>query len=315
MRAKNAKPKGMPARVPDRELVVTDPDLERVDVAKLAYFRWTGERTPGKTKRALYERSVRMGPLAPVPEVDHWAMEEFAYHGAPGDLWQPMDAYLEFVGDRLSERGKGMLRNWTRARVGFYEIVKVGSRTAALREWDVAGRRHAGDPVEVVTPGIGGVSFYRGHEGELVLTYVAPWDTQTGLHCAMGYGSVMPKSDVGAWELVLNFRHPMLVATPYPWKTSGKERQRYLAEWRSREWVPWLAERLRFPFRGLLAMGSRVAEMQVNGLQLTDDETARRVGIYFLGTVGGKPAMVGATTVGPPDVASPNWMPMEEYRA
>ena len=60
---------------------------------------------------------------------------------------------------------------------------------AELREWDAYAGTAVGPWLRVIALNIGGVNFYRKHEGQLTLTYVAPWAPAEQLHCAMGYGS------------------------------------------------------------------------------------------------------------------------------
>jgi hypothetical protein len=107
-------------------LVCTDDDLRRQpDHVKFIYATYVSEREPGQSKIDQLEKAFQQGPLGMIPEIDHWAWEEFLWHGFPNAPWHPMEAYLDFVGDRLSEAGREQLRRWKEARFGFYEVGKV----------------------------------------------------------------------------------------------------------------------------------------------------------------------------------------------
>jgi hypothetical protein len=93
-------------------LKCTDADLGRPGRIKYQYATYITEFEPGKSKVDRIERDAQRGPLYLVLEIDHWALEEYFWHGVPGDTWDPMEAYLDFVGDRLSGAGKTQLRQW-----------------------------------------------------------------------------------------------------------------------------------------------------------------------------------------------------------
>ena len=45
--------------------------------------------------RERLEWQLENGPLGDEDEMDHWGMEEFFWHGAPGSAFHPIDAYLQ----------------------------------------------------------------------------------------------------------------------------------------------------------------------------------------------------------------------------
>jgi hypothetical protein len=299
-------------------LVCRDEDLTRgPDVVKFRYATYVSEYPPGKGKLARLEKALQQGPLGSIPEIDHWAMEEFFWHGVPNDPWHPMEAYLEFVGDRLSQAGQEQLRRWKEARIGFYEIGPVQGNTLALREWDPASRSPVGQPFRAITLGMGGVGIFRGDKGKLLLTYVSPWLPDENVYCSMGYALMPGKGEVGVTELLLGFRHPGVVAQPLPWKTSPKARRDYLKTWKTRDWLSWLEERMEFPFRALIPFPPKgeIKEYPVTGLVRTDADHVKNFGVYVQAPIKGGIQAVGLTNVIPLDVCSPNWLALMEYGA
>jgi hypothetical protein len=264
------------------------------------------------------ERAFQRGPLGMIPEIDHWAIEEFLWHGFPNEPWHPMEAYLDFVGDRLSEAGREQLRRWKEARIGFYEIGKVRGDTVVLQKWDPARQSPVGEPFRAITLGMGGAGFFRRHRGHLTLTYVAPWLPAEGIFCSMGYAIMPEKDEAGMVELLLNLRRPELVAQPLPWQISAAAKRHHLKTWKQRDWQPWLEERLEFPFRALMLTSPDRTEFkvsQVTGLLPLDTDETRQFGVYVEVPVKGGIHAVGLTNLTVLDISSPNWMPIAEYRA
>ena len=147
----------------------------RPEHLKFAYATWASKRRPGHQKLARLERAFKRGPLGEMPDIDHWAMEEFFWHGMPGDDWHPIEAYIEYIGECWSEEAREQFRRWKEARIGFFEVGRARGDTVILREWDVVSDRPVGDSFPAITLGIGGVEFLRSDRGKLLLTYVAPW--------------------------------------------------------------------------------------------------------------------------------------------
>ena len=267
---------------------------------------------------AQLERAFQQGPLGMIPEINHWAMEEFLWHGFPNESWHPMDAYLDFVGDRLSEAGREQLRGWKEARIGLYEIGKVRGETVMLQEWDPVLQSSVGEPFKAISLGIGGAGFLRHYRGHLAFTYMAPWIPEEGIFCSMGYAIMPEKDEAGMVELLLNLRRPELVAQPLPWQISAAAKRDYLKTWKQRDWLPWLEERLEFPFRALMAVPTddkKLKAVQITGLLTLDAEQTRQLGVYANIPVEGGINAVGLTSLGPLDISSPNWTPVAEYHA
>jgi len=299
-------------------LVCRDEDLKHgPDVVKFRYATYVSEHLLGRSKLARFEKALQQGPLGSIPEIDHWAMEEFFWHGVPNDPWHPMEAYLEFVGDRLSQAGQEQLRRWKEARIGFYEIGPVQGNTMVLREWDPASRSPIGQSFRAITLGIGSVDIFRGDKGKLLLTYVSPWLPDENVYCSMGYALMPGKDEVGVTELLLGLRHPEVVTQPLPWKTSPKARRDCLKTWKARDWLSWLEERMEFPFRALIPFPPRgkIKEYPVTGLVRTDADHVKNFGVYVQVPVKGGIQAVGLTNVIPLDVCSPNWLALMEYGA
>ena len=300
-------------------LACTDDDLRRrPDHVKFIYATYVSERDPGRRKMAQLERAFQQGPLGMIPEIDHWAMEEFLWHGVPNDSWHPMEAYLDFVGDRLSEAGREQLRRWKEARIGFYEVGKVRRGTVVLQEWNPVSKSPVGEPFRAISLGMGGAGFFRQYRGHLVVTYVAPWLPAEGISCSMGYAIMSEKDEAGPFELLLNLRMPALVAEPLPWERSAAAKRKHLKTWKERDWLPWLEERLEFPFRALMLTSPDRTEFkvsQVTGLLPLDTDETRQFGVYVEVPVKGGIHAVGLTNLTVLDISSPNWMPMAEYRA
>jgi len=300
-------------------LVCTDDDVRRQpDRVKFIYATYVSEREPGRSKMAQLERAFQQGPLGIIPEIDHWAMEEFLWHGIPNDSWHPLEAYVDFVGDCLSEAGREQLRRWKEARIGFYEVGKVQGDTLVLQEWDPVLQSSVSEPFQAITLGIGGAGLFRQYRGHLLLTYVAPWLPAEGIFCSMGYAIMPDKHEAAIFELLLNLRMPGLVAQPLPWATNASARRHYLMTWKQRDWLPWLEERMEFPFRALIAVpphGKQLRAVQVTGLLHLDADQSRQLGVYVQVPAGRGIKVVGLTNLGPLDISSPNWMPVAEYQA
>jgi hypothetical protein len=292
-------------------------------VAKFKYVKYASRERPGNRKLARFERALKRGPLGSVPDIEDWAMEEFWWHGVPDDDWHPLEAYLSFVGDRLSPAGHEQLRRWKEARIGFYEIGNVVDDAIVMaiimQEWDPAQRTHVGEPFRAVTPGLGGVEFLRQYYGQVELTYVAPWLPNQDLYCAMGYGTMVPKEKVGVLELMLGLHQPAVAARPLPWKVSAAMHREHVREWKRRDWVTWLDEHMEFPFRAIVPTppAGEPQEVTIDDLLRQDPDATRQFGVYVsvLEEGGRSVTLFGLTNVLPLDITSPNWWAVAEYGA
>ena len=300
-----------------------DPSLARPDLVKFDYGASVISQEPGRTKLAQMTGALRLGPLEFFGEAQlkDYGLEEFLWHGAPGDDWHPLESYLAANSQRFPPAAQAQLRHWKEARIGMYEIGEVAEGTVGLQEWDPLTGQHAGEPLRAIALNIGGAGFFRSQRGQVYLTYVSPWSPEAGIHCALGYGNKFKKRQAATEValLMLGLRQPALVSQPYPWLTGPAAEAEALRLWRAREWHGWLAERLTFPFQAFVSQPPRGEQSIETVTQLVPAtaEQARMLGIYLLVEKrSGKEALVsGLTGVVPTDLASPNWRPIAEYHA
>jgi len=303
-----------PARWPG----VRDPSLARPDMVKFDLAEWASTHEPGKSKLKQLEEGFRNGVLGYLPDIAHWAMEEFFWHGLPGDRWQPIDAYLAARGERFAPAAHEQLRLWKEAKLSLLEIGEVRDDLVELRAWDPYLRTPSGPWLRAIALNIGGVNFYRQSRGQTTLTYLAPWAPQEQLFCALGYGAFLPKQEVHRLLPYLGLHHPEILCRAMPWKVSRSAENDFQRVWRSREWHSWLSERLQFPFQALIPMARTHAPALRTVVRLlpTTSQQARDFGIYFeVPWDQGDVAAIGATAVTPLDVTAPNLPALREYSA
>lgn len=295
----------------------SDPSLARPDRVKFELAEFAIRRGPGRAKYRTFEDALRQGHLGFLPHIDHWAIEEFCWHGVPGDPWHPVEAFLESAGERFPPAAREQLRLWKQARIGLFEVGDVRDDTVGLQEWDPVRGTAVGPAVRAITLNLGGTNLFRGKQGFIQLTYLAPWAPADHLSCGMGYGTMMPKKDAIVLLMYLGLRHPEVVARPAPWKASRAAADAYLREWQHRDWYGWLGERLQFPFHALVQTPpqGKLALKLVQGLIPTTAEQAWRFGIYFEVPGESEVMVAGATAVTPIDVALPNFAALMEYHA
>ncbi len=302
----------MPAHWPG----ASDPSLARPDVVKFELAEFAIGSEPGKSKEKQLSQGLRKGALGFLPELDHWAMEEFLWHGLPGDPWHPIEAFLAQSGDRFPPPAQAQLRRWKAAQIGLFEVGKIQNETLALREWDPVNATLRA-PVQAVALSIGGINSYRASQGKITLTYVAPWLPAENLYCAMGYGITVPKGEAALAVPDLGLRYPDVVSRPLPWELNRATEKEYVRRWRQREWHSWLREHLQFPFWALVAMppkGQPVLK-QVTELIPSTPEQAYQLGIYLAVPLGKEVVVAGGTMVTPLDVTSANFRALTEYHA
>jgi len=312
-----AAPLPAASRLISAEAGVSDPDLVKFD-----YAEYVSQHEPGRTKLANMETATSHGPLGfDEYHARHWAMEEFFWHGVPGDAWHPLDAYLAENSARFTPAATTQLRRWKEARVGLYEIGDVAQGTVGLQEWDPLTGAHSGPPLRAIALNLGGVGQYSGQRGRINLTYVSPWSPEAGVYCALGYSTMVKKRQaVSEIALVmLGLRQPKLACRPYPWKASDAAEAEAERVWRGREWHGWLAQRLSFPFQAFVRQPPKGEQRIETVTELVPSEPAdaRNFGIYLTVVLdGGKEAMVsGLTGIIPTELASANWLPIAEYHA
>jgi hypothetical protein len=295
-----------------------DPSLARPDVVKFEFATWATAQEPGRSKSRHMENGARRGPLGDLLELaDHWIIEEFLWHGAPGDDWHPLDAFLGQAGARFSPAAAEQLRLWKAAEIGLFEIGEVQGDTVTFQAWDPIQAAHASRPLRAISLNIGGVQAYRQMPGAITFTYLAPWVPADNLYCAMGYGKTLAKRDVAMLVPYLGLRHPKVVCRPLPWKRQRADADDYLRQWRQREWQSWLRERLQFPFWALVGTppDGKPELLQVTELIPSTPLQAQQMGIYMAVPFEGAALAAGATMVEPIDVTSPNHLALAEYRA
>jgi hypothetical protein len=293
-----------------------DASLERPDLVKMALGEFALHGDPGRAKNRQLQRDLANGILGDVPSIKDWAMEEFLWHGLPGDSWHPIDAFLVREAARFSPAACEQLRRWKDARIGFFEIGPVQGDCVVLREWDPIEKEPCGPDFPSISLNIGGVNLYRERQDAISLTYVAPWTPEIGLMCALGYG-LMLEPRQAAWYLpLLGLRRPDVVARPLPWKASPVAQYEYAKTWRQRSWHDWLAERLEFPFLAMVGGPGVDPQLKtVRSLLPSTPEEVRDFGIYFGLDDEVERVAVGATAVLPSDVTTDNALPLAEYRA
>lgn len=307
----------------DAELLCTDADLtdpQRLgQVVKYNFATYVTTREPGRSKLRAWKQHIAHGPLTFFPHLEDWVVEEFLYHGVPGDDWQPLEVYLAFVGPHLSEAGRAQLRQWQQAQLGAYRIGAVHGPTVRLQRWDVARDVPVGEEFAALSLALGGAEeAHRGQEGQLLITYVAPWEHDPPLWCALGYGVVLPRRGRDLVQMVLSPRFFAEAATPFPWPPGVDRRQR-LQEWQAREWMAWLSERLRFPLAAFVPLPptNQWGLVTVTGLFPLTPEQSRQFGIYVeVPSPAHKEVVIaGLTSVIPLEVGSPIWEAVLEYHA
>ncbi len=149
---------------------VSDASLSAPDQVKFDLAQFVSTQEPGRTKLKSLEDALAKGPLGHLPEIGHWAMEEFFWHGLPGDDWNPIEAFLTAAGERFPEPAGDQLRRWQEARIGLYEVGEVAEGSMGLQEWDAVTGAHIGPPVRAIARNIGGVKTYRRLRGQITLT-------------------------------------------------------------------------------------------------------------------------------------------------
>lgn len=294
-----------------------DSTVARPDLVKYAFGRFVTRRQPWRSAMREFEDLVENGPLGDLPEIRHWAMEEFLYHGSPGGRPSPLEDFLSTNDPPLSTAAKEQILRWREARLGAFEVGSVERDTVCLRPWDLRRNSAVGETIRAVALSIGGVNVFNGLRGKINVTYVAPWAPEEGIWCCMGYGIAVPKEAALPLILLYGLRSPELAARPFPWKEGFWSERGYRSRWMLRDWDSWLRERLQFPFEALIRDvpngGLRLSTV-TKLIDLPAAET-RRFGIYFECPGGRAIDAAGATGVVPVDLASPNVVPLAEYRA
>ncbi|MSU77877.1 MAG: hypothetical protein EXS16_07255 [Gemmataceae bacterium] len=294
-----------------------DPSVSRPDALKFEFSQWLS-RSSGSDLMRRFERNIKHGLLCFVPEIDHWAMEEFFWHGAANDSWQPIDAFLTAHGDRFPPAAREQIKLWKQAKIGCYEVGACADDLISLRERDPLTMQPVGDWVRAIALNIGGVNAYASQKGSVSVTYLAPWAPEQNIYCAMGYGMGMPANDcASAAVLVQGMRNIKAVAVPLPFRTGKVALQQCLEKWLQRDWFTWMKEHVRCPFPALVTLperGQRI--LTIDDWVTQTAEEAERIGLHFCAAITPEEVgVLGGTTLIPLDFAGSTATALAEYQA
>jgi hypothetical protein len=286
-------------------------------MVKLDFAEWSSTQDPGKSKLEQLESGFSKGLLGYLPDMKHWAMEEFFWHGLPGDSWSPLEEYLAARTSRFPPAAREQLRLWCEARLSLFEIGEIQDDRAELREWDPYVGEPCGPWLRAIALNVGGINYYRGQNGKISLTYLSPWSHEEEIYCAMGYGMALPKKEANRLLPFLGLKHPKIISQPMAWKTSPRAESESMRAWRSREWYDWLSGRMQFPFQALVSMSpARSPELRtIVRLLPSTAQQSREFGIYFEVPLDDEVGAIGATNIIPLDVTAPNLAALREYGA
>ncbi|HEV8059837.1 MAG TPA: hypothetical protein VGP68_08190 [Gemmataceae bacterium] len=290
-----------------------DPSLNRPDRIKfeLATF---AEKGPGRDLCRQLERQLKQGLLDFIPEIEHWGMEEFFWHGLPGNPSHPIDQFLQAERDRFPAAARMQLARWKNAQIGCYEIGAVADDLVSLREVDVLTGRAVGPWVRAIALNIGGVNIYGPEKGKLNLTYLAPWAPDENIFCVMGYGLFLPREQLATVALLVSgLRSIQAVTFPLPWRAGKVAARQCFEQWRERDWFQFMATHVRCPFAAALMANEGPELSTIHRLITQSTAEARHDGLYFAMDDKAKLAC-GATAIFPLDFDSPNAIAFAEYR-
>lgn len=292
------------------------PSLARPDLVKFAISEAIQKGGRPRDMCRQLERQLKQGLLGAIPEIDHWGMEAFLWHGSHDGSYHPIDAFLRSSGERFPPEAREQVLLWKQARIGVYHVGDVADDTVRLREWDVGEDRYVGDWFPAIALNIGGVNTYRSTRGLYNVTYVAPWAPAQNLFCAMGYGLSVPKDMIAPMGILVNGMRNLSAATfPLPWKMGRRLQMQCLEEWQRRDWHGWMQDRLRFPFLAAASLNNRrTAIARIDSMLTKSADESRQMGLYFAGQIDREEALAaGGTALVPIDIGSPSAMAFAEY--
>jgi hypothetical protein len=291
-----------------------DPSVNRPDRVKFELGTFA-DQGPGRDLRRQLECRLHQGFLLDfIPNIDDWAMEEFFWHGLPGNSWHPIDQFLQTQKDRFPPAARTQLMGWKNAQIGCYEVGELADDMVSLREVDVLSGRLIGPWVRAIALNIGGANIYATEKGKLNVTYLAPWAPAENIYCAMGYGLCVPGENFAACALLVSgMRRIQAVTFPLPWRAGKVALQQCLAQWRERDWFQFMATRVRCPFQAVIMAPEGPELCTIHRLITVSTEESQYYGIYFDMDDKAKVAC-GATAIIPVDFDSPNAMAFAEYR-
>lgn len=293
-----------------------DASLARPDFAKFELAMVATKRRPGSIKLQDFEFDYKRGKLSFLPDIDHWAVEEFLWHGVPGDDWHPIDAFLDHAKDEFSPAARQQLRRWKEAELGLFEIGELRDATVGLRPWDAERMEPCGGWMRSIDLSIPGVNLYKGMQGRVTLTYLSPWAPEEDLFCAMGYGMIVPKASAPSLRMHLNLADANLACSRWPWEENRRVKDAYARRWRTRDWQSWLGERITLPLEALVPLAKRgPTVLQIHELLPASRETAEEMGVYFAAGDREDRLVLGATAVMPLNFGSASSEALAEYHA
>ncbi|HXD87764.1 MAG TPA: hypothetical protein VN641_14810 [Urbifossiella sp.] len=290
-----------------------DPSLDRPDRVKYELTLLT-EKGTGRGLRKQLESRLREGLLDFIPEIEHWGMEEFFWHGLPGNPWHPIDHFLQVERDRFPEAARVQLARWKEARIGCYEIGAVAEDLVSLREVDGFTGHPVGSWVRAIALNIGGVNAYGREKGKISVTYVAPWSPERNIVCAMGYGMFLPPQQIAsAAALVRGMRSIQAVTFPLSWRAGKFAAQQCLQQWRERDWVQYMPNQVKCPFEACIMSRDGAMLCTIHEMLTRTRAQFEQSGLYYAMDDRAK-TMCGATAIVPLDFDSPTAMAFAEYR-
>jgi hypothetical protein len=292
---------------------VADPSLNRPDRIKFELATFI-EKGPGRDLGRQLERQLKQGLLDFMPEIEHWGMEEFFWHGLPGNPWTPIDQFLQADGNHFPAAARMQLARWKDARIGCYEIGSVADDSVSLREMDVVTGRPVGPWVRAIALNIGGVNIYGPEKGKLNLTYLAPWAPDENIFCAMGYGLFLPREQLATVTLLVRgLRSIQAVTFPLPWRAGKAAARQCFEQWRERDWFQFMAIQVRCPFAAVIMTKEGPELCTIHRMITKTTAQSQHYGLYF-GLDDKEKLACGATAIFPLDFDSPNAMAFAEYR-
>ena len=292
------------------------PETAQPDVLKYDLATFIKGRHEGRIRLRRFEDNMQRGLMRMLPEVDHWVTEEFLWHGMPGDDWCPIDAWLSARRETLSAVACEQLRQWKQARLGLFQAGEVSNDTVSLREWDIDQKQPTGGSFRSIDLGIPGVNLYREHAGKVLLTYIAPWNSESGISCALGYGIMVLEARAEMLTLHVNLKSPAIVSEPLPWHSGYAAEQEFQKQWRGRDWPRWLEERLAFPFTAILHEPQKGSvRHEVTGMAPVPSSYQDSMGVYLEINEETSVIIAGASSLRPMDLTSRNARVLSEYCA
>ena len=241
-------------------------------------------------------------------------MEEFFWHGLPGESWHPIDRFLQASGNRFSPAQASQLALWKQSRIGFFEVGSVADDLVSLRQIDAITHRPVASWVRAIALNIGGVNHYRSEKGKVNVSYLAPWSPDENIFCAMGYGLFVPASQLDiVTPLVTGLRAITAVTFPLPWRAGKAAAKSFLEQWRQRDWVAYMTSHVSCPFLANIADSNGARQFMVSRLLTKTVAEYQNSGLYYE-VLTRPPQACGASAIYPLDHETATATAFAEYR-